>query len=111
MQEEQTEVSENELIAQRREKLAQLRAAGQAYPNGFRRDNLATALHEAYGDKDNDELTSIDKHVVLAGRIVLRRIMGKASFVHIQDMSGRIQLYLRKTICLMDNMLILTLGI
>jgi len=88
-------LSENEQIAERHEKLKQLRTRGQAYPNNFHRDSLATALHEKYGNYGHDDLEQNLVKVSLAGRIMTRRIMGKASFAHIQDMSGKIQLYFR----------------
>ncbi|OGT21956.1 MAG: lysine--tRNA ligase [Gammaproteobacteria bacterium RIFCSPHIGHO2_02_FULL_42_13] len=89
-------VDENELIAQRKEKLNALRKAGQAYPNDFRRDALAGELHAVHDNKDNDTLQASKIVVSVAGRIMLRRVMGKASFVQIQDMSGCIQIYLRQ---------------
>ena len=87
---------ENELIALRRAKLDALRAAGQAYPNNFRRDALAADLHAAYGTRDAAALDAAPTRVRVAGRMVAKRIMGKASFAHLQDGSGRIQLYLQR---------------
>ncbi len=89
-------LDENEQIAQRKEKLAELRAAGKAYPNDFKPDVLAEEIHRLYNDKDHDALEASPIKVRVAGRIMTRRIMGKASFVHIQDMSGQMQLYLRR---------------
>lgn len=89
-------VDENELIAQRRMKLDALREAGNAFPNTFRRDSYAEALHEQYDDFDKDELKAKAIRVKVAGRMVLRRIMGKASFATLQEMTGRIQLYVRR---------------
>jgi len=86
-------VDENQIIAERRAKLAALRAKGQAYPNDFRRDALAADLHARYGAKPNDELESLGVAVAVAGRMMLKRVMGKACFATLQDMSGRIQLY------------------
>ena len=90
------EVDENQLIAERRAKLAAMREEGIAFPNAYRREALAQDLNDQYGQFDKPELE--EKHVStkIAGRIVLRRIMGKASFVTLQDGSGRIQAYLRK---------------
>lgn len=88
------EIDMNQLIMQRKKKLAALRKAGSAYPNYFKRDSLAADLHKKYGDSDQKHLTKEVVHVKLAGRMMKRRIMGKASFVHLQDMSGRIQLYI-----------------
>jgi len=95
-EQEQPLVEENELIAQRREKLTALREQGNAYPNSFKRDALAGELLANYKDLDNETLTADKKQVKIAGRIMLCRVMGKASFIQIQDMSGRIQVYLRK---------------
>ena len=87
---------EEKLVAERREKLAALRARGQAFPNDFRRDALAEALHTGHGDQDNAQLEAQPRRVRVAGRMLMRRIMGKASFVHLQDMSGKIQLYVQR---------------
>jgi lysyl-tRNA synthetase class 2 len=84
---------ENQIIAERRAKLAVLRAAGQAYPNDFRRDALAGALHEEHDAQSNEELETLRTTVAVAGRMMLKRVMGKACFATLQDMSGRIQLY------------------
>ncbi len=94
---EQTpEISENEQIAQRRAKLAQMRAEGIAYPNDFRRTDVAGCLHKRFGEKSHDELEALHEEVTIAGRMMLRRLMGKASFLHLQDMTGRIQIYARQ---------------
>jgi lysyl-tRNA synthetase class 2 len=84
---------ENQIIAERRGKLAALRDGGNAFPNDFRRDALAADLHACHGAKANDELEPQDIAVAVAGRMMLKRVMGKAAFATIQDMSGRIQLY------------------
>jgi len=94
--EETKELDVNELIAQRKTKLCELRERGVAFPNDFRRDVISGELHAHYDDKDNETLEQEKMHVKVAGRIMLCRIMGKASFIQIQDMSGRIQCYLRK---------------
>ncbi len=86
----------NEQESQRREKLAELRAQGNAYPNDFRRDTLAGEIHERFGERDAEALDAERPRVVIAGRMMTRRIMGKASFAHLQDVSGRIQIYLRR---------------
>jgi lysyl-tRNA synthetase class 2 len=86
----------NAQIAERRAKLAALRANGAAFPNDFRRDALAQALHDRYGALDNTALETNPVTVRLAGRMMTRRVMGKASFAHVQDMSGRIQLYVMR---------------
>lgn len=85
---------ENRLIAERRGKLARLRADGIAYPNDFRPDSKAAELHAAYGNLEKDELEQIGKRVRVAGRMMLKRVMGKASFATVQDGSGRIQVFL-----------------
>jgi len=87
---------ENKLIVQRREKLDALRKDGQAYPNDFRRDSLADVLHQTHGESDKETLESVEIRVSIAGRMMTRRVMGKASFAHIQDMSGQIQIYVRR---------------
>ncbi len=86
-------VDENQIIAERRAKLTQMRAHGNAYPNDFRRDSLAADLHAKHDAKTNEVLDPLGITVAVAGRMMLKRVMGKASFATIQDMSGRIQLY------------------
>ncbi|MGD2119513.1 MAG: lysine--tRNA ligase [Chromatiales bacterium] len=93
---DETPIDENKLIAQRREKLAALRESGNAFPNDFRRDSISGELHAEYGDKSAEELEQLAQRVKVAGRLMSRRIMGKASFAHIQDMSGRIQLFVQR---------------
>lgn len=89
-------VDTNELITQRRAKLADLRKLGKAYPNGFVRDALAANLLTKYNEKTEADFEENPIEVKVAGRIMTRRLMGKASFVHLQDMSGKIQLYIRQ---------------
>ena len=89
-------LDENKLIAQRREKLNQIRERGIAFPNDFRRNVVAGELHAEYGDKDGETLEQLAIRVKVAGRLMSRRIMGKASFAHLQDMSGRIQLFVQR---------------
>jgi lysyl-tRNA synthetase class 2 len=86
-------VDENQIIAERRGKLSALRAQGQAYPNDFRRSALAGELHARYDALENPALEPQAVKVAVAGRMMLRRVMGKAAFATVQDMSGRIQLY------------------
>ena len=88
-------IIENDLILQRKAKLAELRSEGNAYPNDFRRDSLSQDLHAKYGEFDNEAFEANPKNVSVAGRIMLQRIMGKASFITLQDMDGQIQAYLR----------------
>lgn len=85
---------ENNLIAERRSKLTALREASNAFPNDYRRDSLAHILHEKYDGCSREELESSQVKVKVAGRMLFKRVMGKASFATIQDMSGRIQLYI-----------------
>ena len=87
--------NENDLIAQRRQNLKELRKTGNAYTNQFKRDSLALDLHAQHENKSKEELEGESIKVTVAGRMMSRRIMGKASFAHIQDMSGKIQLYVR----------------
>lgn len=90
------DVDVNEQIAQRKAKLTALRDKGIAFPNDFRRDALANDLHAEYGEATKEELEAQGVRVKVAGRMMTRRIMGKASFATIQDMSGRIQLYVAR---------------
>jgi len=85
---------ENKLVEERREKLKSLRAAGQAYPNDFRRKDSALELHQRYGALSKELLEAQKPSAVVAGRMMLKRVMGKASFATLQDGSGRIQLYI-----------------
>lgn len=84
----------NDLIAERRHKLQEWRQTGHAYPTQFRRDHLAADLHKTYDAQNEEALSTVQ--VKLAGRIMTRRMMGKASFIHIQDMTGKFQLYVRE---------------
>ena len=87
-------LDENQIIAERRAKLRALREKGIAFPNKFQRDNYAADLLEKYDDSERDWLDINPVVVKVAGRIMLKRVMGKASFATIQDMSGSIQLYI-----------------
>ena len=84
---------ENHIIAERRAKLADWRASGKSFPNDFRRENTAAKLDELYGPKSREELDTTPVEVRIAGRIMLKRVMGKASFATLQDLSGRIQIF------------------
>jgi lysyl-tRNA synthetase class 2 len=90
----------NRIVAERREKLHALRATGTAYPNDFRRTALAARLANDHGELDKAALEAKQIQVAVAGRMMLKRVMGKASFATIQDGStgpqggpGRIQVY------------------
>jgi len=87
---------EQEQITQRRAKLAKLRENGTAFPTDFRRNVISGELLAEYGEKTKEELDEQPVRVKIAGRIMTRRIMGKASFCHIQDMSGKMQLYVTR---------------
>jgi lysyl-tRNA synthetase, class II len=89
---------ENQIVAERRAKLARLREAGPAFPNDFRREDLAGDLHRDNDEKTKEELESAKPLVSVAGRMLLKRVMGKASFATLQDMSGRIQIYVNNDI-------------
>src|ERR1700733_15874091 len=86
---------ENRLIAERRAKLAQLRAKESAYPNDFRRDALAGQLHDSFGERSDEWLAANPTRVKVGGRLMFKRVMGKASFAKIADRTGQIQLYLQ----------------
>ena len=87
---------ENHLIEERKMKLESLKDQGINYPNDFRRSNLSKSLVDEFTKFNKEELIGKNIEVSVAGRIMLKRVMGKASFCTIQDMTGRIQLYLRK---------------
>src|SRR5215468_3537961 len=87
---------ENKLIAERRAKLGELRKAGQAFPNEFRRDALAGQLHASFGERSGEWLDANPTRVRVGGRLLFRRIMGKASFAKIVDRTGQIQLFLQQ---------------
>src|SRR3989338_5547444 len=91
-------IDENEQIVQRKSKLTALREKGIAYPNDFVRDTLAHDIHSNYEMFDHDALVEKNIRVKIAGRMMTRRVMGKAAFVHLQDMSGKIQLYIARDI-------------
>ena len=94
---------ENTLIALRREKLKQIRERGVAFPNDFRRNVMAAEVAAEYADKPADYFDTNVVRVAVAGRMMSRRIMGKASFTHLQDMSGRIQLYVMRDLIGEEN--------
>ena len=92
----ETEQDENRLIAQRREKLAELRTEGNAFPNDFRRNVMNAELATEYAETDADTLKADTRRVRIAGRLMTKRVMGKASFATIRDMSGDMQLYVKR---------------
>ncbi len=88
---------ENQIMAERRQKLTEIRASkGVAFPNDFRRQHLAAPLHAQYDATDKEALEARPVEVVVAGRMMLKRVMGKASFATVQDSSGRIQFYISR---------------
>jgi len=98
MTDETLPIDENQLIAERRSKLNAIREQGVAFPNDFRRADYAGDLQVEFADKDQwtaETLAATERRIQIAGRMVLKRDMGKASFATIQDMTGRMQLYLQ----------------
>jgi lysyl-tRNA synthetase class 2 len=92
---------ENSLIAERRAKLTALRGQGIAFPNDFRRTDHAGDLQAQYDDADAwpaEALEATGRRVAIAGRVMAKRIMGKAAFAQLQDVSGRIQLFLQSNV-------------
>ncbi len=87
---------ENQIIAERRDKLAAIRAHGVAFPNDFQREDYAGDLHARYAGSAKETLETSPVRVRLAGRMMLKRVMGKASFATLQDMSGRMQIYVSR---------------
>ena len=87
---------ENHVIAERREKLKGIRAKGVAFPNDFKPEHFAADLHQQYGELENESLEAKSVTVKVAGRMMLKRVMGKASFATVQDRSGRVQLFISK---------------
>ena len=89
---------ENKLVDERREKLKALRGAGTPFPNDFRRQDLAADLARQHGEKSKEALEREKVQAVVAGRMMLKRVMGKASFATLQDGSGRIQAYITQDV-------------
>ncbi|UXY14337.1 lysine--tRNA ligase [Chitiniphilus purpureus] len=87
---------DNQIMAERRAKLAVLREAGPAFPNDFKREHFAADLHAKYGEQEKEALDALAVEVTVAGRMMLKRVMGKASFATVQDGSGRIQFYISR---------------
>jgi lysyl-tRNA synthetase class 2 len=85
---------ENQIIAERRAKLKAIREAGVAFPNDFKREHQSGDIVAQYGEKTKEELEALNLQVSVAGRMMLKRVMGKASFATVQDGSGRIQFYI-----------------
>ena len=89
-------VDENSIISERRSKLEELRKSGIAFPNQFKPENLSSDLHKNYDEDDKETLEKKGIEVSVSGRMMLKRVMGKASFATIQDNNGRIQLYVTR---------------
>ena len=91
-----SEQDENHIVAERRAKLAEWRASGNAYPNDFTRENDTGEIFELHGEKTGEELNASPVELKIAGRVMLKRVMGKASFATVADFAGRIQLYVAR---------------
>lgn len=89
---------DNKLVAERRRKLAALRGAGFKFPNDFRRSALAGQLHATYEAYSNEALEAAPIEVLVGGRMLTRRLMGKAAFATLQDRSGRIQVFVQRDV-------------
>ena len=95
-------VSEHRLIAERRKKLTELREAGFTFPNGRRRNALAGQLAMTYADHSADALVEEAIEVSVGGRLMAKRVMGKASFAKLQDRSGQIQIFVQRDVVSTD---------
>lgn len=96
MSDEKSNNDENRLIAERRMKLNALRAAGNPYPNDFRRNALAEELQQSYGGHVAEHLLEENVRVQVAGRMMVKRVMGKASFIKLHDRTTQIQVRLER---------------
>jgi lysyl-tRNA synthetase class 2 len=92
-----TEAEVNHLIAERRAKLDRVREKGGAFPNDFRRDSTAEDLHLAYGSHPPEWFDAHPIKVTIAGRMMAKRVMGKASFAKLKDRGGAMQVFLQLT--------------
>jgi lysyl-tRNA synthetase class 2 len=86
-------VDTNKLVAERREKLAAIRAQGVAFPNDFKPADRAAPLHATHDGTEAEPLEAQNVKVSVGGRLMLKRVMGKACFGTLQDATGRIQVY------------------
>ena len=96
MTDEINKPDENKLIAERRAKLDALREQGNAFPNDFRRNAIAEELHQTFHAHDKEALEQEKIEVSVSGRMMAKRVMGKASFIKLQDRSGQIQVRLER---------------
>lgn len=93
-----TEVqNENSVIAERRAKLLKLREHGVAYPNDFVRKDLFGDLNEKYGNKTAEELEALAPKVACAGRVMLKRVMGRLTFATVRDYTGTMQYFVQES--------------
>ena len=91
-----TSIDQNKLVAERRQKLTALREQGFDFPNEFRRNTLAGQVKAIYTEHSNELLEERAIEVQVGGRMMTRRIMGKASFATYQDRSGKLQLFVQR---------------
>jgi len=96
MSDPSTDTSENHLIAERRAKLDRLRERGNAFPNDFRRDSTAEELHVGYDGHPPEWFEAHPTAVTIAGRMMFKRVMGKASFAKLKDRTGLMQVFLQQ---------------
>ena len=96
MSDDKHKPDENKLIAERRAKLDALRGQGNPFPNDFRRNAIAEELHQTFHEHDKEALEEERIEVSVSGRMMAKRVMGKASFVKLQDRSGQIQVRLER---------------
>ncbi len=96
MTDDKQKPDENKLIAERRAKLDALREQGNPFPNDFRRNAIAEELHLTFHEHDKDALEEERVEVAVSGRMMAKRVMGKASFIKLQDRSGQIQVRLER---------------
>lgn len=93
---DENSLEEHDIFALRKARLDEIRERGNAFPNDFRRTHEASELHGSYTERTKEELEGEAVPTAVAGRVILRRMMGKASFITLQDVSGQIQLYVRQ---------------
>jgi len=93
---DETQQDESKLIAERRRKLDALREQGNAFPNDFHRNAIADELQQTFADHDDETLREENVEVAVVGRMMVKRVMGKASFIKLQDRSGQIQVRLER---------------
>ena len=93
---DEQQVDEHRLIAERRAKLDEIREKRVAFPSDFRRNVMAGELHAEYDEKDKEALDAEPVRVSIAGRLMAKRVMGKASFAQLLDESGRMQVFVQR---------------